>query len=687
MLQMQESKISFSELMKMFRKNFETMVKDEEYLYIVDLDKDQLWNLYLDSFPAGTNEIFRTRRFFDCSCCRHFIKSFGNVVTIKDNKVKSIWDFGVNDPVYTPVFKALTEFVESKQISDVFVTKEKSFGTEKNFEQTGDNTPIRWDHFYIELPEKFINSSFKTIDTVRGNYRAVKNVFERSLTEISEDAVLTVLELINQKSLYKGEEWERNLRQFLAYKREFIRVDATEKDNYLWIKSLEAGAIIGKIRNHSIGVLLTDISNGMDLDEAVRRYEKIVAPTNYKRPKAIFTQKMLEDAKAKLEELGLLDSLGRRFATLDDITVNNTLYSNRDAVKRMEGLDVFEELSNEIVVNPKNFSKVEEISIEDFIKNVLPTSEKVEVLLENHLMNNMVSLIAPENLESKHMFKWNNNFSWAYTGNITDSNIRENVKNAGGKVDGVLRFSIQWNDEDYNPNDFDAHCKEPNRNHIFFAKKRNIDTSGMLDVDIIWPKKDVPAVENITWTDINKMERGTYKFFVHCYHNSGGISGFKAEIEFNGQIYRFDYNKPLRQNENVHVAEVTFDGRNFTIKEMLPSTTSSREVWNLKTNQFHPVSIMMYSPNFWDYQEGKGHRHYFFMLKNCVNDETPNGFFNEYLKEDLLEQKRVFEALGSKMRVKDVNDQLSGIGFSSTKRNEVLVRVEGQTKRVLKVKI
>ena len=51
-------------------------------------------------------------------------------------------------------------------------------------------------------------------------------------------------------------------------------------------------------------------------------------------PKAIFTKKMLEDAKKTIEELGFLDSLGRRHATLDDITVNNILFSNRDAAKR-----------------------------------------------------------------------------------------------------------------------------------------------------------------------------------------------------------------------------------------------------------------------------------------------------------------------------------------------------------------
>jgi hypothetical protein len=183
------------------------------------------------------------------------------------------------------------------------------------------------------------------------------------------------------------------------------------------------------------------------------------------------------------------------------------------------------------------------------------------------------------------------------------------------------------------------------------------------------------------------MQEGKYLFLVNTYSMNGGKDGFSAEIEFEGQIYSFDYRKPTRSGENVSVAEVTYTKKDgFKIKELLPSSVSSRKVWSLDSNQFHPVSVCMYSPNYWNEQDGIGHKHYFFMLKDCINDETPNGFFNEYLHQNLMEQKRVFEALGSKMAVETVDDQLSGIGFSSTQRNELVCKVEGNVNRTIKIK-
>ena len=670
-------------------ENFAEITKDVTHLFEVNVDKDEMWNLYLDSFPAGTNEIYRERREHDCSCCRHFIKSIGNAVVIKDNKVTTIWDFRTDDSIYQPVLNALASFIKSHVVSDIYVSKFKKIGTMKNYEEMEDGHMHEWTHFFLELPDKFVDRSSRSEGDIKGGFRDTRNVFKRSLDEIDMESLDTILELITSNTLYKGEEWKGALTEFRKYKKEYDKLTTEEdRNNFAWEQSVKVGIAIGRIRNHSIGTLLVNVSEGMDLDTAVKKYEQIVAPSNYKRPKEIFTKKMLDDAKKTITELGYMDSLGRRFATLDDITVNNILFSNKDSAKRIGGMeDIFGEMEKEVVSNPKKFSKVEEITIDKFVSDVLPTARELEVFLENKHTNNMVSLIAPENKDAKTMFKWNNNFGWAYAGNMTDS-MKERVKSAGGKVDGDLRFSIQWNEDGKDNCDLDAHCVEADRYEIYFGsarKPRYSPSKGQLDVDIINPNGNI-AVENITWADRRTMKTGKYLFYVRQYSGSAR-NGFRAEIEFDGQIYSFDYNKAVRNGERVQVAEVTLhtDGT-FTIKELLPSNVSSKDIWNVKTNQFIPVSVVCYSPNWWDTDNGVGHRHYFFMLKDCINPEQPNGMFNEYLKEELLTHKRVFAALGSKMHVKDTDDQLSGVGFSATKRDEVVVKVKGNTERVLKIK-
>ena len=675
--------MEFKEFVSLLQKHFEEISKETTHLFEVNVDKDELWELYLNSFPSGTNEVFRERREYDCSACRQFIKNVGNIVAIKNNKLKTIWDFETNDDKFQPVINALSEYVKQGHIDGIWLSNVSRIGVEKNFELSENEKVATWHHLHLNLPERFVNKTKKSLGNIQGSFRDTRNVFKRSLDEITKDSILTVLELISQNSLYKGEEWKFALNEFLKYKKEYDKVE--EKELFAWEQSLKTGEVVGKIKNHSMGTLLINISEGMDLDLAVKKYEEIVAPNNYKRPKPIYTKKMLEDAQKTIEELGYMSSLGRRHATLDDISINNILFSNRDSAKRMSG-NVFEEMLEEVAVNSRQFSRVEEVSVDKFVTDILPAVKELEVFLENKHSSSMVSLIAPKDKEAQTMFKWDNGFSWAYSGNMTDSMIKEQVKMAGGNVEGILRFSICWNDTEFNPNDFDAHCVEPHGNEIYFHRKINPETTGELDVDIVHPINGTSAVENITWTSKNKMKQGKYLFFVENFNHRGGRTGFKAEIEFEGNVYLFECNKELRHKEQVMVAEVDFDGETFTIKEKLPSSVSSREIWNLKTNQFHPVSIMMYSPNYWDQQQGIGHRHYFFMLKGCINPENPNSFYNEFLKEDLMKHRKVFEALGSKLKVEDSEDQLSGIGFSSTKRNEVIVRVKGNIDRVLKIK-
>jgi hypothetical protein len=111
-----------------------------------------------------------------------------------------------------------------------------------------------------------------------------------------------------------------------------------------------------------------------------------------------------------------------------------------------------------------------------------------------------------------------------------------------------------------------------------------------------------------------------------------------------------------------------------------------KTVWGLTTNKFHKVSMMMHSPNFWEGESGIGNKHTFFMLEGAkCDDEKPRGFFNEFLKEEFMEHRHAFDWVGNKLPVERVEKELSGLGFSSTQRNSVIVRVEGAMKRTLKI--
>lgn len=676
--------------------HFHQMQQGVDKLYELDANKDNLWSLYLDSFPEGTNRIFRVRREHDCSCCRQFIRSIGAVVTIDDDlNIHTIWELDDLPEPYNTVTRVLDDYLHSLPIKGLFVAKQAKFGTDVSRELLENKTVCTWDHFYLELPPRFVDRSRKSEGEIQNTARTSVEVFQRGLEEISDDAIDSVLELIDQNSLYKGEEWKHNLREFKNSKIRYCATNPDRRSAFYWKFGLAYNSAAVRIRNTSIGTLLVDLSEGMELDEAVRKYERIVAPENYKRSKPVYTKRMLEQAQQTVTGLGYLGSLGRRFATLDDITVNNILFANRNAARRITPpSSVFEEMAQSVSVDPKRFSKVAAVTIEDLINNVLPSASSVELLLENRHMPNMVSLIAPQDASAPSMFKWGNPFSWAYTGNITDSSIRENVKMAGGKVDGCLRFSIQWNDEDYNPNDFDAHCYIPYegdkpRIHIYYMHPCDyVKTGAQLDVDIQHPENGVPAVENIVFPTRDCLTEGTYTFFVHNYRHRGGKGGFKAEIEFNGETFSFDYPHELKQDENVIVAELEYSKKDgFKLYDKLSSTPMQRSIWGLKTNQFIPVTTVMYSPNYWNSKFGIGNKHYFFMLEGCVNNEQPNGFYNEFLRSELTPHRKVFEVLGSKMAVQEVEDQLSGVGFSSTRHNSVTLRIKGATERVINVMI
>lgn len=642
-------------------------------LFMVDVDKNDLWDLYLSSFPEGSNPIYKENTEHDCNCCKAFIRQAGGLVAIVNGELKSIWDIEIGG-FYQPVVDALSAMVKSKAIASIFLHTERWVGTEQSIVLGEDSETIIWKHFYLQLPASVVHHKDQ-IPTMKGESVNNYTVFKNSMNRLSLEAVDIVLDLIGQNSLYRGQEHTNVLNSMRKQLSNFQLALPEKRELFYWSASVQLGRS-GGFRNTVIGTLVEDITSGVELEIAVKKFEDKVAPINYKRPKALITQKMIDDATKTVASLGIEEALVRRFATTEDLTINNVLFADRTA---QQDMGVMGMLKPQTSSTPKDFGKVEEVSINSFINNILPNAETVEMLLENNHSSNLVSLIAPVN-EAKNILQWGNNFTWSYNGEVTDS-MKENVKAAGGNVVGELRFSIQWNTPDRpHASDLDAHCRV-GRNHIYYASRNGTvgGSSGTLDVDITRPRG--VAVENIIFTDRNKMPDGDYKFYVNNFSKRSGGS-FTAQIEFDSNIYDFCHDGPVNQDKEVAV--ITKKGNEFTMKSSMPHTKTPVEVWGVTTQEFHKVKMVMNSPNHWDGEE-TGNKHYFFMLEDCKNPDPARGFYNEFLASDLVPHRKVFEVLGSKLKAEPTDDQLSGVGFSSTQRNSVLCRVRGSFNRVVQI--
>ncbi len=666
---------NFSVIKAAIAKQFKAMIPTG--LFYVDIDKDTLWETYLSSFPAGANPVYRERTEHDCSACKSFIRTIGGLVTIKDNQLVTLWDCQTDED-YQPVVDALAAIVRSKAIANIYMHREPVVGVAKNFEEVASGVKT-WEHFHVNLPA---TAHCKGVDIgpKHSAARADHDVLLRSLQEIDLDSIDTVLELIDQNSLYRGEENRYAVAEFRKLRQAFQT--AADKDLFVWANARTTNGSVARIRNTAIGTLLSALASGEDMESAVKSFEALVAPTNYKRPTALVTKAMIKQAQETIEALGFTSALERRYATIDDITVNNVLFADRQAKAEM---NVFDQLASQTPEKSvKSYDKVEEVPIEAFLTKIVPKATSIEVLFENRLAPNLASLIAPVDPTAKSMFKWPNNFSWAYAGEVADS-IKERVKRAGGSVVGDLCCRLAWNNTD----DLDFHMHEPGGAHIYYASFRRSPSpnGGMLDLDANGADghRTDPA-ENIVYADRRKMREGTYTLSVNQYsRRQTENSGFEAEIEFDGQTLRIAYDKPMTTGQTVEVAQIKYTkAGGFEIVKSLPSSQTSKTVWGVQTQTFRRVRAIMLSPNHWDERQ-VGNKHYFFMLEDCVNEERARGFFNEFLNEELNKHRKVLEVVGAKLKTDESDRQLSGLGFSSTQRNSVLCRVQGAFSRTIRV--
>lgn len=683
-------------------------------LFRVALTGLEVWELYISSFPKEFNPVFRDPNSTskNCNHCSNFIRRYGNIVSINDKyEIVTMFDVDAGEE-YAAAAETLTKTIKKSKVVEVFfetfnelnklpyescsknnavfrlgIDKNVKRYTKEEAELYGVVKPdeVRtFNHMHLSLDKAFVDQSGKSVEAIMGEYRDAKNVFQRAMETISLDTFELVRDLIRQGSLLNGDAHLFKVEQMVPLRKEYDELAKKQRDNWCWVKSY--GFQLAKFKNELIGVLCTELAEGEELNKACQSWNKRVDPVNYMKAIAPITKKQIEEAKKFIEDNGLEEAFDRRFATIDDIKVSEILHANVGEGK-IKKISIFDGVKPTSTQHKRSeFEGVEEVPIEKFMTDILPTCKSVEVLLTGAHQGNLVSLTTTNDTEAKRIFKWDNDYSWTFNGNLAGkSQIKEAVKSAGGKIDGVLRFSIVWNEDGRDILDFDAHAKEPSGAEIYYASPYRgagkSPMSGNLDVDMINPQGK--GVENIVWSDIKRMKDGVYRFWIHNF-NGRSNHGFKAEIEFEGETYSYEHNQNTMGN--LHVAEVTLNDGKFTIKHLIPeSGVSSKELYGLDTNKFHKVNLMCLSPNHWG-NNNVGNKHYMFMLDGCKAPTAIRSFHNENLTPELAKHRKVLEVLGNTAMIEPAEKQLSGLGFNATVRDELIVKLQGTHKRMVKIK-
>ena len=700
--------MSFKQFNQKIQEQFAAM--QQYQLFRLNITGQQIWEAYLNGFTPEENPIFRDPESstHNCNNDKNFVRRYGNVVAIDENyNIISLWDIDVTGTEYANAVQSVQALVGKGTVQDVFVESfdelnllpyEKTNRTQRLY-QLGMKKTLKqytaeeaakfgvvnttevyeFSHFHVFLNNSFVDFSGNSAATYLSECRDAKNVFERAMQEIPLDTLVLVKDLILQGSLLNGDAHLFKLDAFIPLKQEYDSIAGNKRDTWCWAKSYKLP--IAKFRNGLIGILCVELAEGKELNDACKTWNMRVDPANYMKASAPITKRQIDEAQRFVVDNGYEESFSRRFARLSDINVNEIRHMNvpKEAVKQA-GLFAGVQPSVSTRHKRSQFDGIEEVTIDKFMRDILPSCTSIEAFMENRFEGNMVALITA-NETSKPIFKWSNPFSWTYNGNLAGkSQIKENVKAVGGKVTGLLRCSLQWNDEDTKGiMDYDLHCQTPFHS-IYYGSKNCYRSNGNLDVDMIRPSKI--GIENITWQ--KQMPDGKYEFSVK--HFSGDTNhGFKVEIEFDGNVFNYYHEKSTNYGSLTKVATVTVKNGEMSIVHHLPETSSSKTIWGVESGQFHKVNLVCLSPNHWGTNE-VGNKHYFFMLDGCASDTPLRAFHNEYLNSDLLQHRKVMEVLADTTRIAPATEQLSGLGFNATVNDELILKLNGSHKRVVKIK-
>ena len=288
-------------------------------LFATNIGAGVLWKMYLSEIErlAGSE----ARQYFNCNMCRETIRKIGHVVAISEEGklIPLLWvDNDSDEGVLTRAHKTIHDFVSQQEIVSLWVSKKPEVGHELTVGENGEE----WDHLAMVLPKHTLAAEHhaRTSRMIGDSINRFKALFLGENTGIYRYTAE-----VYGKAIYLLENNELNgADKFLAAAKFHKRIREHETGGpankaLLWRELMNAPHGWENVNSTMIGQLYGWIHKGNSLGYLKAMWNPKVSGENYQRPTAAPTEQNIKVAEDIVAKMGLVNSLLRRFARLDEV--------------------------------------------------------------------------------------------------------------------------------------------------------------------------------------------------------------------------------------------------------------------------------------------------------------------------------------------------------------------------------
>lgn len=298
--------------------------------------------------------------------------------------------------------------VASAKVTGVFIPDTAELGV---FE-TGP-----WEHLAVRVPAKMIhNSKIETAQQASAAKDEEHRLLCEAMNHYSKSTIEQAVNLLRSDDLYRSEKVLGCAEWLMKIRREIEATNTQHRTNLLWRYAATAPTGYCHVRSGMIGTLLDDIAAGMSITAVKARFADKMNPMKYQRPTAAPSATNVRMAEKLIEDLGLTESLKRRFARIDEIEkvwapVNKASETRRNGVFSSVITKEDRASAPSGVMTPGIT-----MTWEKFMRKVLPNAVKVEYYVE-YRNQSFAAILTAADETAPPIIQWDrenqrNPFSW-----------------------------------------------------------------------------------------------------------------------------------------------------------------------------------------------------------------------------------------------------------------------------------